>query len=116
MPITITVPDRVIKDVLQGILECDVYDTYSKETLRRASLSSKSQLVNQIFSDPKFQTALARSIKNYAIDPDMMWDMARESMPKFYEKFIRGLDQIADELDQEEAREFEERYGQEDND
>ncbi len=65
MDVTFIVPSKVVKNVVGEYVQENLYDVYSKATLKAAKVPANKTLVTQLLAEPKFVKALEKEFNGF---------------------------------------------------
>ena len=65
MDVTFTVPSKVVNKIVGEYVQGNLYDVYSKDTLKAAKVPAKKTLVTQLLAEPKFVKALEKEFNGF---------------------------------------------------
>lgn len=109
MQITVTISDKNVKQSLDYFVESNIFDTYGSDTLKKAGITTKKALVDQLMKDEKFMAQFAKELGKYIDNGDMMYDvfgdMQNDEIDKLIDKCEKADDEIAAAIDAKEAAE-----------
>ena len=101
MQLTITIADKAIKNAAEYVVENHLFDDWNAETLKRAGVPKKADLVKQMVTDEKFIAHLSKQLGKYVDDGDLLYDVVCDM--DYLNKFYQACEKAADELDAEES-------------
>ena len=103
MKITITIPDKDVKQAIQNRLENDIYEQYDTDVLKKAKVPGKASIIKQLLETPAFITALEKRIIEYGDFEDALYeciyDVDSPIINGLEEKCSRAYSEINEELD-----------------
>lgn len=100
MQLTITISDKAIKNAVEYVVENQLFDDWNSETLKRAGVPKKAELVKQMMADEKFIATLGKEMAKHVDNGDLLYDVVSDM--DFLNKFYQACEKAADEIDEEE--------------
>ncbi len=100
MQITVNISDKAIKSALEYVIENQLLDEWNSETLKRAGVPKKAELVKQMMADEKFNAVLGKEMAKHVDDGDLLYDVIGDM--DFLDKLYQACEKAADEIDAEE--------------
>jgi hypothetical protein len=100
MKITITIPDKDVKQAILNRLENDIYEEYDVDVIKKAKIPGKAAMAKQLMENSAFISALEKRLVEYGEFDDALfeavYDIDSPTISGLEEKCSKVYNEITD--------------------
>lgn len=99
MKVTINIPDVMIKNAVENMLEGNLYENYDSDVRDLAGVPKKAALIKTVIADEKFMAALAKELTARFDPEDYLYDIVWDIPCKTVSDLVRKCDMAFEQED-----------------
>lgn len=103
----ITINPKIVKRCIGEMLEFNLYDEFIPQALKAAGAPKKSDLVEQLYADPKFISELGKYLAEYLSNSqDVIYDAACDVQSPVVKKLYKDCEKAQDKIEADRRKDI----------